>query len=224
MIVTPAIIPEDIEDLEGKLLLVKGIVRAVQIDVCDGRLTPKASWPYTNDYDREFDKMIAQERGMPLWEHFDFEIDMMVLNPGREYERWIDAGASRIIFHYKESEAAALKEMIRNTKERGVEAGLALHVNDPISVVDDFAADIDCLQFMGINRIGFQGESFEESVLSKIRDVKAKYSDLPLSVDGGVNADTAELLTDAGIDRLVIGSALFQSGDIREAYTYFATF
>jgi ribulose-phosphate 3-epimerase len=220
MIVLPAIIPESIEDLETKLLMVKGLVRNVQIDICDGRLTPSVSWPFENEYG-EIEEILAQQRGLPLWEHFDFEFDLMVTNPEREYEKWIDAGATRLIFHYKEGATDALKDLIQKTKDRGVEAGLALHLSDPVETLADFIGLIDTVQFMGIAKIGFQGEPFDEQVIARVKKSKELYPDLIVSVDGGVNADTAPLLADAGVNRLVIGSAIFNTLDVQETVGYF---
>ena len=222
MTILPAIIPKDFEDLETHLVQVRGLVRSVQIDICDGRLTPTPSWPFVRDHG-DLESILKQERGMPLWEHFDFEFDLMVLNPAKEYERWIDAGATRLIFHYKESEVATLKDIMKISKERGVEVGLALHVQDPIEVIEEFKDLIDVVQCMGIERIGFQGESFDELVVEKVKSAKAKYPALPIGVDGGVNMDTAPLLVKAGATRLVIGSAIFSDVDIKEAITYFSS-
>mgnify|MGYP000420098244 CR=1 FL=1 len=179
MKIFPAIIPETFEDLESRLLQVKGLVRSVQIDICDGRLTPSTSWPYAEDRG-ELAEILEQQRGLPLWEHFDFEFDLMVLNPSREYERWIDAGATRIIFHYKEKEAVVLKELMAKTRERGVEAGLALHLSDPVETIEAFKDVIDSVQFMGIERIGFQGEAFDPRVL--LSAVQTHYGAMPRSV------------------------------------------
>lgn len=216
----PAIIPENIEELESSLLMVKGLVKNVQIDICDGRLTPAPSWPYINEYG-EMKEILGQERGLPLWDAFDFEIDLMVLNPKHDYEQWIDAGASGIIFHYDEKLAEVLKEIISNTKDRGVRAGLALGVDTPIAVLKDFKDIIDSVQLMGIKQIGFQGQPFEESVIAKVAQVKEKYPDLIVSIDGGVNFETAPKLAEAGVDVLVVGSAIFNQGDVPEAVFYF---
>lgn len=220
MKILPAIIPESFEDLESHLLQVKGLVRTVQIDITDGRLTPNPSWPFVNDGGELFE-ILEQQRGLPLWESFDFEFDLMVTNPEREYERWIDAGATRLIFHYKAGQEAALKDLMIKTKDRGVEAGLALHLADPIEIITEFKDVIDSVQFMGIERIGFQGQPFDEKVVERVKKSKELYPDLPVSVDGGVNADTAQLLTDAGVDRLIIGSAIFNTLDIQETVGYF---
>lgn len=221
MIVLPAIIPKSFEDLESHLIQVRDLTRTVQIDICDGKLTSSPSWPYIGG-DIEFKEILAQERGLPLWESFDFEIDLMVLNPSREYEQWIDAGASRIIFHYKESDAEALKDIMQKTRDRGVETGIALHLSDSLEVIKEFQG-IASIQLMGIERIGFQGQPFDERVLEQISAIKKSYPEIPVGVDGGVNFDTAPLIAKAGADRLVIGSGIFQDIDIVEAVSYLET-
>jgi len=223
MIVLPAIIPENIDDLESHLLQVRRMAKWVQIDVCDGRLTPSPSWPYTEDYG-DFQEILDQQKGFPFWEDFDFEIDLMVQKPDQEYERWIDAGASRIIFHYKESLKDTLIEVMQKTKDRGVEVGLALHIGDAPTVLADFVELLDVVQVMGIKHIGLQGEPFDEDALELIRDIRSQYPQFDVSVDGGVNTDTVDMIAEAGANRLIIGSALYGQGDIREIYNYFTSF
>jgi ribulose-phosphate 3-epimerase len=220
MNILPAIIPESFEDLESRLLQVRGLAHVVQIDICDGRLTPSASWPYIGDRG-QLGEILGQERGFPLWEHFEFEIDLMVLNPSHEYEQWIDAGASRIIFHYKESEATVLKDLMQKTKERGVEVGLALHLDHAVEVFEEFKELCSIVQFMGIKHIGFQGEPFEKEVLERVKKAKELYPDTVVSVDGGVNFDTGPMLVEVGADQLIVGSAIFGNPDVRDAVNYF---
>ena len=66
---------------------------------------------------------------------------------------------------------------------------------------------------MGITKIGFQGQAFDPRVLSKIREVKEKYPSFLIQIDGGVSMATAEQMKLAGADRLIVGSALFNSND-----------
>jgi ribulose-phosphate 3-epimerase len=74
---------------------------------------------------------------------------------------------------------------------------------------------------MGIEKIGFQGEDFDERALDQIRKIKEKYPEMKVSVDGGVNQNTAKEIIKAGADRLVIGSALLNSYDIKETFEEF---
>ena len=64
---------------------------------------------------------------------------------------------------------------------------------------------------MGIDHIGFQGQNFDKKVIDKIKTTKAKYPSIPISVDGGVSLETAPELIAAGADRLIVGSAIFDS-------------
>ena len=68
---------------------------------------------------------------------------------------------------------------------------------------------------MGIERVGFQHQAFDERVLDQIRMVKKLYPNIKVSVDGSVNKSTIHALVEAGADRLVIGSALFDEIDIQ---------
>jgi ribulose-phosphate 3-epimerase len=69
----------------------------------------------------------------------------------------------------------------------------------------------DYVELMGIDEIGRQGQPFDERVLQRIRDIKAKYPDLEVSIDGSVNEDTLPRLKEAGADRFVVGSAILNA-------------
>ena len=74
---------------------------------------------------------------------------------------------------------------------------------------------------MGIAKIGFQGEPFDERVLEKIKDFRDEYVDVTISVDGGVSLESAPRLVEAGVNRFVVGSALWQSNDFEEKINKF---
>ena len=67
---------------------------------------------------------------------------------------------------------------------------------------------------MGIAKIGYQGEPFDERAPEQINQLRVKYPNLAISVDGGVSLETAPLLKAAGANRLVAGSAIFGASDI----------
>lgn len=209
----PAIIPKDFTELEEKIELVKGVVPLVQVDVMDGRYTPQASWPYKKQ-DENFAAIIDESRGMPFWEEVDFEVDLMVNEPEKIIEDWVRAGATRIIVHFDSTNELPL---IIDTLKNIVEIGVALGIHTDISKIAPFISSIDFIQCMGIERIGFQGQPFDERVLEKIADLRAHYPDLPISVDGGVSIETAPRLVDAGATRLVAGSAVYKSENHVEA-------
>jgi ribulose-phosphate 3-epimerase len=226
--IIPAIIPQDFEEVKEKMSLVNGSVHCVQIDICDGKFVKSKSWPYINDYDNDFKKITDEEEGFPFWESLNFEVDMMVMNPESVVEDWIRAGAHRIILHLESS--TNIKDLILDLRNKFgwlgdsplmVEIGLAINTNTPLEKVFEYLDPntsgrslVDFIQFMGIREIGYQGQFFDERVIGRIRDLRNAYPDVIISVDGGVNLDNASEIVDAGVNRLVSGSAVFESGDV----------
>ncbi len=215
--VIPAILARDFADLTEKISRISGITDIVQIDVCDGKMTPHACWPYSRQ-DDNFEAIISEEQGMPRWEDIDYEFDLMITNPEEEIHNWITVGAERIVLHYESvadfpAALARIRTAIGYRRDSFLvpEIGVAININTPNSVLDPLIGEIDFVQFMGIKRIGLQGESFDDAVLEKISTFRAAYPESIISVDGGVHADTAPLLVKAGANRLVSGSAILDS-------------
>ncbi len=215
--IIPAILPKDFAEVQEKVDLVKGLVKTVQIDICDGQFVPNATWPYKRR-DDTFEKITKEEEGLPGWEKLDFEIDLMVNRPQEVVEEWIQAGAIRLIIH-AESKGDVAGAIAAVTGR--VDVGVALNIETPIDVIAPYADKITFVQCMGIDRIGFQGQPFDEKVLEKIRAIKEKYPNLIVSVDGGVSLETGPKLVEAGATRLVAGSAIFHSDNMVEAIEKF---
>lgn len=71
---------------------------------------------------------------------------------------------------------------------------------------------------MGIERVGFQGQMFDERALEVIKALRQKYPDVDIQVDGGVSLERVASLVRAGATRLIVGSAIFSSDDPQRAY------
>jgi len=210
MQIIPAILPKDFKDLEGHVAQVKGLVSLVQIDICDGQFTPQASWPYRK-HDSNFDAITKEDRGLPFWEEVEYEFDLMVNKPEDVVLDYVVAGASRIVLHVEAK--GNILEAIEKLKGK-VEIGLALNIDTSLDVLEAYKNKIQYIQLMGIDNVGFQGQAFDEKVIAKIKEVKEKYPGVLVQIDGGVNQETAPLLKAAGADRLIIGSAIFESENI----------
>jgi ribulose-phosphate 3-epimerase len=229
--IIPAILPKSYEELEEKLDIAAGHSKSVQIDICDGAYVPNRTWPYlkgtASEADQIFESLVSQEKALPHWEEIDFEFDLMVRNVREKIPDFISAGASRIIVHRGSVDEVEMETIIKDygkhSEEIGIfdiELGIALLPDDSPQSIKNFVSNIHFVQVMGISKVGFQGQNFDEGSLELIRAIKLTYPDLIVSVDGGVNADTAKLLVEAGADRLVVGSYLFNatdfSGTLRE--------
>ena len=98
-----------------------------------------------------------------------------------------------------------------------IELGLAINTTTSIDVLAPYCHRIDFVQCMGIARIGFQGEPFDERVLDQVRVARSTRPDMPISVDGAVNMETAKRLVETGATRLVSGSAILEADDFTQA-------
>lgn len=220
--IIPAILPKDFTEVADKVSQVQGLVKTVQIDVCDGQFVPNATWPYKKP-DDSFRKIVEEQDGLPGWKDLDFEIDLMVNRPEEVVDDWIAAGATRLIIHVESK--GDLAKAIESLKGRA-EVGLALNEDTAVDTIGDprfrvHEGYVQFIQLMGIDRIGFQGQAFDPKVIGRINEVRLKYPALPISIDGGVSLETAPQLVAAGATRLVSGSAIFAGGNAYEAIQQF---
>ncbi|HEC32767.1 MAG TPA: hypothetical protein ENI63_00725 [Candidatus Kaiserbacteria bacterium] len=223
--IIPAIMPDNYNDLLRKSERVKGVVPYAQIDVMDGKFVPSISWPYDDEGIKRFESMVNNDEMLPYWEEIDYEIDLMVENPEHIVKDWIKLGARRIIVHFESTNR--LREIIAILDDRvleekdlvavaPVEFGVAISSDTSFDSLFPYMYDIDFVQFMGIKKIGYQGEKFDENVIERIKGLRAQCPHLIISVDGGVSLETAPKLINAGVSRLVSGSSIFNSRNIIE--------
>ncbi len=220
--------PRKYDDLVARISEVTGLTTIIQIDVMDGKFVTGTTWPYV-DPEQHFEHILEQAEGLPGWQDLDFEVDLMVADPESVWHKWVSAGARRIIIHQESTkDLAALIADFRSEFPKqdeyglfGVELGIAQDIKTPISELEPYLDQVDFVQLMGIANIGKQGQPFDVRVISKIEQLRQLAPRTIISVDGGVSLETATSLIDAGVDRLVVGSALFKSDDIAETFEQF---
>jgi len=227
--IIPAILPKSFEDLGENMALVSGLVPMVQVDVCDGVFVSNRTWPYIKKTDPDFNKILKEEGGFPYWEELDFEVDLMVKVNEEIIQNWISAGAKRLVIHMESvDDIETLIHEVRGLLPEDdyflhTEIGVAIGPDTPNEKLEPIIKRINFVQFMGIQRVGFQGEKFDDRVIDKVSSLRQRHPDVIISVDGGVNMETAPKLIDAGVNRLVIGSAIFESDDIPATVEFFDT-
>ena len=130
--------------------------------------------------------------------------------------QFADAGADLISFHPDAS--GHVHRSIQVIKAKGVKAGLTFNPAEPLDVLDWVIDDIDLILIMSVNP-GFGGQSFIDSALRKIENVRkridASGKDIRLEVDGGIKTDNIRRVADAGADTFVAGSAIFGKPDYK---------
>jgi ribulose-phosphate 3-epimerase len=225
--IVPAILPQSRADLEDKLARLDGVASHIQIDTVDGRFVGPATWPFRKG-SWDADEFCGD--AIPHLGSFHFEVDLMVENAATVAGAWIDAGASRVVFHATSSQHV-LDDIRQVQMKYGhdtsfdvglLSLGLALVPGSDLVLLQPFLPYINFVQFMGIKKIGLQAQPFESTVLEKIRQCRARYPELPVQVDGGVTLENAPRLLELGVSRLVIGSGIWKAADPRAQYQRFA--
>lgn len=147
-----------------------------------------------------------------------FDVHLMVEHPEAQIAAFAEAGADVITFHIEAVRHA--HRLVQEIKALGCRAGVALNPATPLVMIEEIMADIDMALIMTVNP-GFGGQKFIPSMLEKIallrRTVEENDFDLDIEVDGGVNAETAPLVREAGANILVAGSAVYGASDIEKA-------
>jgi len=174
----------------------------VHIDVMDGNFVPNITiGPLVVSAIRPLTKL-------PL------DVHLMIEKPDRYLEAFKNAGADNITVH---AEAVThLDRAVSRIRELGLKAGVSLNPSTPETVLEYVLDKIDMILVMTVNP-GFCGQTFIEGMLNKISAIKKMVSERNLSidieVDGGINENTVSLVTAAGANVLVAGSAFFKSND-----------
>ena len=175
----------------------------VHLDVMDGMLVPNIT------FGAPVIKCIRDRTSLP------FDAHLMIEGPDRYIKDFVDAGCDLITVHVEAGESAS--KAIRLIKDSGVRAGITLNPGTPIESIEPFLPDVDLVLIMTVNA-GFGGQKFHPECLPKIERIseyrKQNNPRLEISVDGGINSETARMCTDAGATVLVAGTALFKSRDM----------
>ena len=207
--IIPAILVDDFQELQDQIELIRLGTKRIQIDICDGQFVQNATWPYRKP-DNNFEMLIREDISMPAWETIDYEFDLMVNKPEEVVDDWVSVGATRIVLHIESK--GNIKQAVEKLLGR-VEIGIALNIDTPVKTISDAMINeqIQFIQLMGIDHIGFQGQEFDAKVIKKIAEVRKAFPDMPIQIDGGVSLETAHDLIEAGVDRLIVGSAIMSA-------------
>lgn len=221
--VIPAIMPRNFKDLKEKVEKVSNYVSSVQLDLMDGKFVKEKTWPYFSYSDEDFAFLLKEQEGLPFWNKIDYEIDFMSSTPEADVFDWIKIGARRAIIHFEstgefEKLVSEIRSEFGNPKENPLspEIGIASSNSTPFSDWEKLIELVDFIQVMGIDRIGYQGEAFDERAIDRIKTLRSKFKELIISVDGGVNRETAPRLVESGANRLVSGSFIFDNPNTKE--------
>lgn len=180
----------------------------IHYDVMDGHFVPNISFGYSilND--------VSKVTNMYL------DVHLMISEPAKYVDNFIDSKASLIVFHYEAVEEDKIDDLIEHIKHRNVDVGISIKPNTPVEVLKPFLNKLDVVLVMSVEP-GFGGQKFNPEATSKIAQLaslrKENNYHYLIEVDGGINEVTAKLCNEAGVDVLVAGSYIFNSDDYSQA-------
>lgn len=204
MLLSPSVLSANFANLEKDIKNIEeGGADYIHLDVMDGNYVPNIS------FGAPIIKAIRPVTKLP------FDVHLMVQAPERYIEDFAKAGADIITIHAEAS--VHLHRTVQIIKSYGKKVGIALNPATPIEVLNYIIEDIDLILVMSVNP-GFGGQSFIDSALEKIKNLRAiideRKLDILLEVDGGIKLDNAKTVLEAGADMLVVGSDIFNHEDL----------
>lgn len=213
--IIPALIPQNLNIIRENFSKILGLVKKVQIDILDGQYAPVKTWPFN---DNQFDEVLKITRGeekFPFADDFALEIDMIVMHPIEYLTDFISLGAKSVIIHVDSTDHVA--ECLETIKNSGCNAGLGIRPSVEIGLLESFLLKADFVQFMGNDRVGYNGVDLDRSVIGKIKSFHNNHPSVPIQIDIGVSVDTIPDLKDAGVSHFVSSSSIFNAPNIKEA-------
>ncbi|TFB12202.1 ribulose-phosphate 3-epimerase [Candidatus Marinimicrobia bacterium MT.SAG.3] len=194
-----AILAEEVADMK------EAGAERLHLDVMDGHFVPNLS----------FGNPVV--KSLRSRSDLHFEVHLMVQNPGDRIDEFLKAGADTLIFHIEADGDAS--ELIKRIKAGGIEAGISIKPETPLSSILELIPEIDLLLVMTVDP-GFGGQAMIKSALNKVIDVKRmnETGNLLVEVDGGINLETIQEAAEVGTDLIVSGSTIFHSSDPSEMF------
>ena len=213
LLVAPSILSADFARLGEQVELVMDAgARVIHVDVMDGHFVP----PITiGPLHVEALRDLVHDRGGVL------DVHLMIERPEQRVEEFAAAGADTLIVHWEAT--PHVHYALKAVREAGLHAGLALNPATPPEVASGLVESFDHLLCMTVNP-GWGGQPYIETSTAKVARLRELLGpDVPIEVDGGIDATTAEPVAQAGATLFVAGSSIFGAADPAAAISRLAS-
>ena len=203
----PAILPSllmcDFGDLRSEIARLDAAgTRVLHLDVMDGHFVPNLT------YGMPIVEGLRRHTQMPL------DVHLMISDPLKYAKSFVDAGADLVTFHVEAvSDPAPVAKAIAAL---GVGVGVAINPSTPLQRLGNCLDHCDLALVMSVEA-GFGGQAFDPVSLERLQELRRRYPDLLLEIEGGINLQTIGPARAAGCDLFVVGSAIFRHRDYGKA-------
>jgi ribulose-phosphate 3-epimerase len=203
-LLAPSVLSADFSRLSHEIRLAElGGADWIHCDVMDGHFVPNISFgPLVV-------KAVRKCTTLPV------DVHLMIESPDLYINDFANAGADYITIHLEA--VNHLHRSIQKIKETGKKAGLSINPATPVSMITEIAGEIDLLLIMSVNP-GFGGQTFIPASLKRIKEAaelrEKLRADFLIEVDGGIDKENIQKISDAGCDVFVVGSSIFSTENI----------
>jgi ribulose-phosphate 3-epimerase len=198
--IAPSILDADFAHIADEIAVVESAgVNIVHLDVMDGHFVPNITIG---------PPVIARLRKVS---NLVFDAHLMISEPAKYAQAFVEAGANHITFHIEVAEKA--EDLIGKLHDLGATAGICLNPETPVETIQKIAPLCDMVLVMTV-RPGFGGQKFMPEAAQKVVKVREIVGpDIRIEVDGGIDPDTTPTVVSYGADTLVVGNAIFSKSD-----------